>query len=418
MKKVMYFGVVFVLLAGIMAAFANRGRQIPAKTAESRKILYYVDPMHPAYKSDKPGTAPDCGMELVPVYEDAVSESTASAAPANVTNEISERQRQLIGVQVNPAQVSSPEYRLRLLGRVMPDDTRVYKLNAGIDGYIQDVSAVVTGSVVKKDQLLATFAAPNAAMTIQSYLLNLGAEDRFKKNAAEGSSEGQALTVANANIQQRVQQLRNIGISPVQIAEMKRTREVPDSIQIVAPADGILLSRDVSPGQKFDRGAEWFRIADLTRIWIVADVPDADVKYLRAGMRVQISSSALQQRMTATVGEILPQTDTSSGTSKVRLHAENPGYLLRPGMFVDVAVTIPAPRVLTVPTDAVLDSGLKKTILVQRSDGRFESRVVETGRRFDSQIEITKGLRKGEHIVTAGTFLLDSDSRLRNSSRN
>src|SRR3954447_18743223 len=137
MKKVMYFGVVFVLLAGIMAAFANRGRQIPAKTADSRKILYYVDPMHPVYKSDKPGTAPDCGMELVPVYEDAVSESTASAAPANVTNEISERQRQLIGVQVNPAQVSTTEYRLRLLGRVMPDDTRVYKLNAGIDGYIQ-----------------------------------------------------------------------------------------------------------------------------------------------------------------------------------------------------------------------------------------------------------------------------------------
>src|SRR5437763_17095666 len=152
MRKLMYFGVSFVLLAGIMAAFANRGEQGATKGADSSKILYYVDPMHPEYKSDKPGIAPDCGMKLEPVYETVQSAMTHTSGLAAIASD----KQQLIGVKIAPAQVSSGTYTLRFFGRVAADESRVYKLNAGIEGYFQDLSDVTVGSVVNKEQVLGT----------------------------------------------------------------------------------------------------------------------------------------------------------------------------------------------------------------------------------------------------------------------
>ena len=179
--------------------------------------------------------------------------------------------------------------RFVCLGRVAPDEERIYKLNAGIEGYIQDVSAATTGSFVKKDQVLATFSAPNASMPLQTFVLNLGAEDRFKKSAADGTVEGQSMASVNANLQLRTQQLQNLGMSALQMEEIRGTRQIPDAIKIVSPVDGFVLSRSVSPGQKFERDTEWFRIADLHRVWIVADVFESEAQYLKPGMQVRVS---------------------------------------------------------------------------------------------------------------------------------
>ncbi len=357
-------------------------------------------------------------MQLQPVYADGVmvaaGSGNAPSSPGAVR--IDPAKQQLFGVRVSPVEQSSGTYKLRLFGRVSPDEASIYKLNAGIDGYIQDVSAATTGALVKKDQTLATFSSPMAAMTIQTYILNLGAEDRFKKSAEEGSVEGQSLPSANANLQQRTQQLQNVGMSLLQMEEIRRTRQFPDSIKIVAPVDGFVLARNVSPGQKFERDTEWYRIADLRHVWILADVFENEAQYLHPGMHVRVSLPNQGKTLAGRVSDVLPQFDAATRTLKVRLEVENPGYVLRPDMFVDVELPVAFSRAIVVPTSAVIDSGLQKTVFVERGPGLFSPRLVETGRRFDDQVEIVKGLASGERIVVSGNFLINSESRLKEAA--
>jgi len=406
-KKISYVLLLFLFATGTF--FAGSWYNQHKTSTSARKPLYYVDPMHPAYRSDKPGIAPDCGMKLEPVY--AGERKAETVTPAGAIN-IDPARQQLFGVRVATVEKISGSYNLRLLGRVAPDESRVYKLNAGIEGYIQDVSAATTGSFVRKNQELASFSAPMASMTIQTYLLNLGAEDRFKKSAAEGSVEGQSLGSANANIQQRTQQLQNLGMSPLQMEEIRRTRQYPDSIRIVSPVDGFVLARNVSPGQKFERDAEWYRIADLRRVWIVTDVFASDARYLQPGTKVRVRLPEQNKVFQGRVASALPQFDASARTLKARIEVENEGYLLRPDMIVDVELPVAFSLSIVVPSSAVLDSGLKQTVFVERGEGLFSSRTIETGRRFDDRVEIVKGLEPGEKIVVAGNFLISSESRL------
>jgi RND family efflux transporter MFP subunit len=417
MKKALYFS---VLLIAVITAFrlgSHSGRRtVMTPTTAARPVLYYVDPMHPAYKSDKPGIAPDCGMQLQPVYAGvpiavAASAQAGAALPPGSVRIDSARQ-QLFGVRVDPVEEASGSYKLHLLGRVAPDEGKIYKLNAGIEGYIQDVAAATTGSFVSKDQVLATFAAPNSSMTLQTFVLNLGAEDRFKKSAADGTVEGQSMASVNANLQLRVQQLQNLGMSTLQMDEIRKTRQIPDTIKIVSPVDGFVLSRSVSPGQKFERGTEWYRIADLHRVWIVADLFESDAQYLKPGVQVRVSLPDQNTAFSGRVSNVLPQFDAATRTLKARIEVENQGYALRPDMVVNVELPVAFSRALAVPADAVLDSGLKKTVFVERGEGLFSPRVVETGRRFGDRVEIVKGLQAGEKIVVSGNFLISSESRL------
>jgi len=420
MKRLLYCSVLILTIVAAFLAGSRYGRHGAAVSVPAaRRVLYYVDPMHPAYKSDKPGVAPDCGMELEPVYagEELTIANTGNgitSSPAGAVR-IDATKQQLFGVRVSPVGKSSGTYKIRLFGRVAPDEARIYKLNAGIDGFMQQVSAATTGSLVRKDQVLATFSSPSATMTIQTYMLNLGAEDRFKKSASEGSVEGQSVPAVNANIQQRTQQLQNLGMSSLQMEEIKRTRQFPESIKIVAPADGFVLARNVSPGQKFERDAEWYRIADMRRVWIMADVSENDARYLRPGGQVRVSLPNENKKFVGRVSDVLPQFDAATRSLKVRLEVDNPGYVLRPDMFVDVELPVSFSEAIVVPADAVLDSGLKKTVFVERGEGMFAPREVETGRRFDDRVEIIQGLQAGERIVTSGNFLINSESKLKDA---
>ena len=422
MKKILYTLLLFSFAAGTFFAgsWYNQHKTSAASHSSVRNVLYYVDPMHPAYKSDKPGIAPDCGMQLEPVYAGApiavaASAQTGTALPPGLVR-IDPARQQLFGVRLGSVEEASGSYKLRLLGRVAPDEGKIYKLNAGIEGYIQDVSPATTGSFVSKDQVLATFSAPNASMPLQTFVLNLGAEDRFKKSAADGTVEGQSMASVNANLQLRVQQLQNLGMSTLQMDEIRQTRQIPDTIKIVSPVDGFVLSRSVSPGQKFDRNTEWYRIADLHRVWIIADVFESEAQYLKPGVQVRVSLPDQNAAFSGRVSNVLPQFDAATKTLKARIEVENRGYALRPDMVVNVELPVAFPRALAVPADAVLDSGLKKTVFVERGEGLFSPRVVETGRRFGDRVEIVKGLQAGEKIVVSGNFLIGSESRLQEAA--
>lgn len=410
-----------VLLLGVLGAgflagsWYNQRERVSAASLPARKVLHYVDPMHPAYKSDKPGIAPDCGMQLEPIYEDRgqqpAPEAPASGMAAGAVN-ISLEKQQLIGVRVSPVEKTSATERLRLYGRVAADETRLYRIDVGIGGFIRELSGVTTGSHVRKDEWLATFFAPEARSLIQAYLVTLDVLDRTR-NTADAQT---AINLATAGVQQSIDRLLTLGMSSVQVEEIGRTRQVPPNVRITAPAAGFVVARNVSAGQKFERGDELYRIADLRRVWVLADVFGREAEYVQPGMIAQVSLPGRTRSFRARVSrDVLPQFDAASQSVKVRLEADNPGYLLRPDMFVDVDLLIPLPPTIAVPVDAVLDSGRKKTVFVERGDGVFEPREVETGWRFGERVEIVRGLRAGDRIVVSGRFLLDSESRMRHT---
>jgi membrane fusion protein, copper/silver efflux system len=327
------------------------------------------------------------------------------------TVRITPDKQQMIGVRTGVVEKAAVEHFIRTLGRVAPDEKRVYRLVAGTDGWIRETYSNDTGTFVKKDERLASFYNPLFRTTQINYLSVLGSspDERYDAGRRQALAPSQLATV---NIKTYVDALESLGMSEQQIKELASTRQVTDNVFIVAPATGFILARNVSPGQRFDKGFEWYRLADLSRVWILADLFPIDGADPMPGMRARVKLPDQKREFHGTVAKVLPQFDPNSRTLKVRLELDNPGYVLRPDMFVDVEFPVTLPPALTVPVDAVLDSGLRKSVFVDRGNGFFEPREVETGWRHGNRVEITKGLEEGERIVISGNFLIDSESRL------
>jgi membrane fusion protein, copper/silver efflux system len=415
-KKLLLGAFALLVLGGsfLAGSWYSQSRLTEGTAVPARKILYYIDPMHPSYKSDKPGIAPDCGMELVPVYEDGGTGGPGAnpvGPPGTVT--IPLERLQLIGVKVGTAEKRAGTHALRAIGRVAADETRTYYINATIDGWITSAGPNSTGSFVKKNDVLATFYSPEFLSAGQALLFALDSKDRVHSTGTETPAQKGQLAQFDINLQQYKDSLRNLGMGDIQIEEMIRTRKYLENVDITSPSDGFVLVRNVSQGQRFEKGRELYRIADLRQVWILADVYENEAQHLKPGTVVKASVPNQQRTFQAKVTQILPQFDATTRTLKVRLETDNPGFFLRPDMFVDLEVPVARPPAIVVPADAVVDSGVKKTVYVDKGDGVFEPRKVETGWRAGDQVEIVKGLMEGEKIVVSGAFLIDSESRMK-----
>jgi len=400
-------GVVFAAGSWIGWRSATTGNG--ASTAQ--KVLYYSCPMHPAYHADGSGDCPSCGMRLDPVYASEAGlpddDGPASAARLPGAVQVSPERQQAIGVQVGEAERKPVTHVIRTSGRVAADETRVYRVTAASSGWIETALTNSVGSLVRKDELLGTFYAREFLSTQQAYFYALDARDRF---LAQNASEAQ-MAATTAQIQQSVDALRALGMSGTQIEELGRTRERTYTVEIRAPAAGFVLARNISPGQRFDSGAELYVIGDLGRVWVLADVFEHEARWLHPRDEVRVVYQG--ETFSAVVSNVLPAFDPEARTMKMRLDLSNPGYRFRPGMFVDVEFPASLQATLTVPADAVVDSGRQKTVFVGRGNGYFEPRPVETGWRLGDRVEILKGLMAGERVVIAGTFLIDSESRMK-----
>jgi membrane fusion protein, copper/silver efflux system len=404
--------VILSFLAG--SWFQYQYRLAKQDDAAGRKILYYVDPMHPAYKSDKPGIAPDCGMKLEPVFEDGTmggnTAEMGALAPGAV--KISADRQQLIGVKVGTVEKKPVSQTIRVLGRVSVDETRVYRINATVDGWINRTSPFASGSFVKKYDVLAAFYAPDFLAAEQAYLYALSSMDRVAGGTQNNPSRGSQLEQFEINLQQYRDGLKNLGMGDPQIKKLHATRKYMENIDLISPADGIILVRNVSEGQRFEKGFELFRMADLSHIWILADIFENEAQFFAPGSSVRVSLPHLGRTLSARVSNAIPQFDAVSRTLKVRLEADNPDIALKPDMFVDVELPVHYPPTFTVPVDAVVDTGMRKIVFVEKGNGVFEPRRVDTGWRRGGLVEINRGLMNGERIVVSGTFMIDSESRM------
>jgi Cu(I)/Ag(I) efflux system membrane fusion protein len=383
-----------------------------------RHVLYYVDPMHPAYKSDKPGVAPDCGMPLEPVYAEDLRNTPSTSAladlPAGAVSIDGPTQR-MLGMRLALVEKAGATRIIRVVGRVVPEDTRVYRLNAGVDGFIRETYNDSVGTAVKKDQKLATYYSPDFLAVASGFLAAIqqvpgaAGQDGSRTVPYPGTLSKQGVS----STQGYADRLRNLGMSGLQIKEIADHRQLPESIDVVSPVDGFIFARSVTPGQHFDRDMEFYRIADLSHVWVLAEVSEQEASNLRPGAMAQINLRDEGRQLPARISNSLPQSESGGGTVKLRLEVDNPKFILRPEELVDVELPVHLPPAVTIPLDALVDSGARARVYVEHGEGIFEPRDVETGRRFDERVEILQGVQPGERVVAAATFLVDSESRLK-----
>ena len=378
------------LLAAALVAVATANRQRPTANVPAKKILYWVDPMHPAYKFDKPGIAPDCGMELVPVHE-------GEQPPAGGKLNIPVSRQQLIGVQTGVAETRAMGRSVRTVGRVAVDETRLHKITTKFDGYIEKLYVDFTGKEVRRGQPLFSVYSPDLLATQQEYLIAL-------KTAAQSPL---LLDAARRRLQ-----LWDIG--PSDIRELERTGIPRKSLTIHSPASGVVTAKMAVEGARINAGEPLFELADLDRLWILADVYESELAWVHVGAPATITLAYLPGRtFTGKVAFIAPTVDPMTRTAKVRIEVDNRDGALKPEMFGDVVLQEPSRNVTVVPESAVIATGTRSVVFVVGRDGTFEPREVETGTKSDQFIEIRRGVSAGEKVVTQANFLIDSESRLK-----
>ncbi len=355
------------------------------------------------------GTRPQGEPTRADTIDEGQDDSAASLVPGAV--KVSPARQQLIGVKVAAVEKKPMTYTLRLYGKVVPDETKIYRVNASTDCWIRELSDVTTGSIVRKNQILAEALAPAYYNAQVTYLIALDNIDRIRQQLG-GETRHQQADLANNQIRMAVQALQNLGITDAQTEELANTRQARPYLQVRSPTGGVVLSRKLTLNQWFKAGEEFYTIADIGRVWVYADVYEDEAMHMRPGMTVAVRHGQMGKTFSAKVGKVLPLFDPAARTLKVRIDVDNPRYDLRPDMFVDVEIPITMPPSISVPADAVLDTGKRTIVYVDKGNGVFEPRRVKTGWSLGGQVEITDGLTPGEKVVVSGNFLIDSESRM------
>jgi RND family efflux transporter MFP subunit len=390
------------------AAPSHKHAAMPPSGMGERKILYWYDPMHPAYRSDKPGIAPDCGMKLVPMYAD---ETPAGAQMASGAVTISPQMQQLMGVRTTVVKRENVFRTIRTTGQVAADETRIAHVHVKVSGWIDKVYVDFVGQLVKKGQPLFTLYSPDLVATQEEYLIA-----RRGENSLNSSPFAEVRQGANSLLRAARDRLKLWDISDAQIEKLERTGEVSRTMTFYSPVTGFVTDRKAYPQTSVTPDLELYTVANLSTVWVMADVYEYELPHLRVGQRAEIQLSYYPGKTwNGRIGYIYPTLDPQTRTAKVRIDLPNPGFTLKPQMFADVQLEVNYGNQIVVPQEAVLDSGERQTVFIVMGDGHFEPRAVKIGPQVDGKDVILSGLQPGETIVSSGNFLIDSESQLKNA---
>ncbi|HEY5175218.1 MAG TPA: efflux RND transporter periplasmic adaptor subunit [Terriglobales bacterium] len=377
-------------------------------TPGGRKILYWYDPMHPAYRSDKPGIAPDCGMQFVPKYAD--EETSMANMPAGTVS-ISPEKQQLIGVRTATVEKQQLERTVRTTAQLAANETKIAHIHVKVSGWIDTIYVDYVGQLVTKGQPLFTLYSPDLVATQEEYLIAKRGEKYLGGAPFKEVSDG-----ANSLLKASRDRLKLWDISDEQIKKLDETGEVSKTLTFYSPITGFVTDRKAFPQTSVTPDTELYTVSDLSTIWANADIYEYEVPYVQVGQRAEMQLSYYPGKTwSGRVNYIYPTVDPQSRTVKVRIDFPNPNFELKPQMFADVQLKINYGDKLVVPKEAVLDSGTEQIVFVTRQDGMFEPRRVTLGAHMDDRVVVLSGLKRGETIVTSGNFLIDSESRLKSA---
>jgi RND family efflux transporter MFP subunit len=333
--------------------------------------------------------------------------------PPRVPVTLDARRQQLIGVRTTRAVRVDMTPEVRASGTVRADETRLTEVNVKADGWIRGLRANFTGRAVSQGETLFTLYSPDLIATQEEYLLALRGQTQAIAGQVPELRDYSTRLVDAAR-----ERLRRWDMAEEAIQELEQRGAAFETVAVRSPASGVIVDKTAVEGMHVTPGQTLFRIADLSSVWVEADVYERDMAAIRVGQVAAVTLDAyLDQRFAGRVTYIYPFVDEQTRTMKVRFQLPNPRGLLKPGMYANVQLATPASSVLSVPADAVLDSGTEQVVFVALGDGYFEPRRVRTGRRVDAMVEIIDGVKEGEDVATGATFFLDSESQLRAAVR-
>jgi Cu(I)/Ag(I) efflux system membrane fusion protein len=375
----------------------------PAAPGGDRKILYYRNPM------GLPDTSPvpkkdSMGMDYIPVYAD----EGGSAVPGTV--KISPERIQMLGVRTEAASLRSMEHTVRAVGTVAADERRIGVLNPKFEGWIEQLHVSTTGQAVRRGEPLLEVYSPDLVLGQREYLVARSAAAEMAH--ADPMARDNAKAIAAAALSR----LKNWDISADQLARLQRTGVATRTLTLSAPIGGIVIEKPALQGLHFGAGDMLYRIVDLSIVWLQAELFEQDLAQIRPGQSAKITVQAYPGRVfDGQVAFVYPTVNAQTRTAKVRIQVPNPDLLLKTDMYatVEIAAPIDSATVLAVPDSAVLDTGTRQTVLVDRGEGRFEPRAVKLGARADGYVAVLEGLRESENVVTGANFLIDAESNLR-----
>ena len=380
-----------VLVASGVCAQAIAAEDM-TKGNDSRRIKFYRNPMglpdtSPAPKKDS------MGMDYIPVYDDENANDG--------TVRISLGKIQKTGVRSEPVEKRVLNVPVRAPGTIELDERRASIVSFRFEGFVESVENVTTGQHVHKGQPLMRVYSPALSSAAAEYLSALNVK-------ADGGVSIQGLKGAR-------RRLENLGMPEKAIADIERTREISLSVPWLAPQDGEILERAAVNGMRAAPGAVLFRIADHQVVWAIADIAERDLGLISIGQKVSVRPRAYPNRIfSGEVALIYPHLNAQTRTARIRIELPNPDGLLRPDMYADIEIaTGTEAPVLTVPDSAVIDSGERQVVLLDKGEGRFEPRAVKLGRRGDGRVEIKEGVTEDDKVVVTANFLIDAESNLK-----
>ena len=373
----------------------------PAGSGE-RKIAYYQDPMHPWFTSDKPGKAPDCGMDLVPVYEGESDAKGIKIDPVTVQN---------IGVKIEDVTTRKLTKVIRTVGKVQADETKIYSINTKIMGWVEKLHVDYTGKPVRMGEPLLELYSPELVSTQEEYLQAI----HYQKKLEE-SSIGEARQGAENLVESARRRLVYWDIPESEIRALERRGTPKKTMTFYSPVNGYVMDKMVFKGQSVMVGMELYKIADLSTVWVIADIYQYELPWVKVGQKVDIELSYLPgKKFQGTVTYIYPMLSMETKTAKVRVEMRNTPMLeFKPEMFATVQIASPvALNSVAVPEQAIIRSGARNVAVIALGGGYFDPRDVKLGVSADGYVQILDGVKEGEKIVVSSQFLIDSESNLK-----
>ncbi|MGV1101017.1 efflux RND transporter periplasmic adaptor subunit [Thiovibrio sp. JS02] len=409
-----------LVLTGGPVIFTPHGEEHPHLAAgpeEARaEAQKYTCSMHPFIIRDEPGNCPICGMTLTPVKTtppgSGVQRKEEDGLGAVIT--IDPVTQQNMGVRLALVSRRDMSRTIRTVGVVGYEEPRQYSINSKIDGWIERLHVNETGSQVKKGQALMDIYSPELVTAQEEYLLALR-----NKTALQNSTVPEIAAGAERLLTASRKRLRYWDISEAQIRNLEKSGTAQKTLTIHAQYDGILTQKKASEGMFVKAGMELFQIADISRVWIHADIYEYELPWLKVGQSASIQLPYQREPVQGRISTIYPYVETRTRTVKARIDLANPGLELKPDMYVNVRIEAQAVKnVLTIPREAVLNSGERQSVFVSLGEGKFAPRQVRLGLESeDGFVQVMQGLAEDESIVVSAQFMLDSESALRAAVR-
>jgi len=375
-----------------------------ASQETAKKILFYRNPMGLADTSPVP-KKDSMGMDYIAVFD---SDKDEEPTPANQIK-ISTEKVQKLGVRSEPASLRSLDRIVRAAGRIEPDERRTYAISPKFEGYIERLHINATGQPVTKGQPLFEVYSPELVSAQREY--NIAAQGLSSLKDADGAARAGMQQLADSSLVR----LKNWDVSDEQIKALGKSGEARHTLTFRSPVSGIVTEKRALQGMRFMPGEALYQIADLSAVWVIADVFEQDIGLVRVGAVASIKINAYPDKVfKGTISYVYPMLKAETRTISVRVELANPGQLLKPGMFAELELSVGAnTKVVTVPISAVIDSGTRRIVLVQVGAGRFEPREVKLGARSETYVEVIEGVKEGEPVVVAANFLIDAESNLK-----